>query len=322
MSDTSKRAKILRPQLDPSCVWARGPFALDKIVVKVLDGTRAYSEEITKAANDHWEGTVIKEKPNLFDGPIWSLVQHEVQIANRSGQEAELDGKTLHLSVQLSSYKFNLFTHFVGRNIVPLPSRCNGLGVMSLTETADGYFVFGLRSRKAGAMPWHWHCVPAGVLDAPDPRAVLDKELNEETGYDWTTVRRGDVLALISAGEEQGHKPELLCRMSLSASAADVHDRHKAAEDRAEHEALIFVKVPCQRSGSDAFSGTANKPEGSTDMEAIIVEAGTSPLFANIEDFLCGGRGPITDLARTALLLVQDTASPEVLPLPETYDSL
>merc|ERR1711920_701602 len=120
-----------------------------------------------------------------------------------------------------------LFTHMteVGRATVPLASRCNGAGLMALTETSDGFLVFGLRSRKAGAMPLHWHCVPAGILDAPDPVAVLKKELVEETNVEWHLVKGGELLAVLSTGEEQGHKPELVFRLLLSASAAEVYER-------------------------------------------------------------------------------------------------
>jgi hypothetical protein len=315
MFEMNKKAKASCVQAPPSSVWVKGPFAFDKIAVKVLDGTRTYSEEITRSADEYWEGTIKKDRPNLFDGPIWSLVQYAEQACEVTG------AKQLHLTMQLSSYRFNLFTHYVGRDMVPLTSRCNGLGVMSLTETSDGYLVLGLRSRKAGAMPWHWHCVPAGVLDAPDPPAVLEKELKEETGFEWATVRCGEVMALISSGEEQGHKPELLFRMGLSVSAVEVHEKHRAAEDSAEHEALIFVKAPSGTIGEEAPLKSVGKLEDSVDMEATIVAAGAAPLFTDLEDFLSGARGPITDLARTALLLLRDSGSRAVLPLPADASS-
>merc|ERR1719401_2323495 len=63
---------------------------------------------------------------------------------------------------------------------------------MSLSETSDGLLVFGLRARNAGDMPLRWHCVPAGILEVPDPQLALKDKFTEQTGLDWSQVTSGE----------------------------------------------------------------------------------------------------------------------------------
>eukprot|EP00411_Alexandrium_monilatum_P052987 CAMPEP_0175419016 /NCGR_PEP_ID=MMETSP0095-20121207/46011_1 /TAXON_ID=311494 /ORGANISM="Alexandrium monilatum, Strain CCMP3105" /LENGTH=330 /DNA_ID=CAMNT_0016718193 /DNA_START=51 /DNA_END=1040 /DNA_ORIENTATION=- len=191
------------------------------------------------------------------------------------------------------------FTHMTphGRAAVPLASRCNGAGLMALTETSDGALLFGLRSRRAGALPLHWHCMPAGVVDAPDPAAVLRKELVEETGFEWPAVTACEFLAIMLTGEEQGDKPEFVFRLVLAASARDIYGRRRAAEDSAEHEALAFVRIP-GRDGPQPWA-----VEGG--------EAAPKDLFfADLDGFVEGKLGPLTDVSKRALALLRALGVP------------
>merc|ERR1712190_334952 len=98
--------------------------------------------------------------------------------------------KRLQLVLQQSSYKYMLYTDCTatGRAQVPVKSRCNGVAFMSLSETSDGLLVFGLRARHTEYMPLQWHCVPAGILGAPDPKLDLKNKFTEDTGLAWTHV--------------------------------------------------------------------------------------------------------------------------------------
>jgi len=272
-----------------------GPFRLGSVEVEVLEGVRSYPEEVTRLADENWQ-SLLQQNSNLFDGPNWSLVRREVR--------GEGSQRRLCLAMQRSSYRFMQFTHMTphGRAAVPLASRCNGAGLMALTETSDGALLFGLRSRRAGALPLHWHCMPAGVVDAPDPAAVLRKELVEETGFEWPAVTACEFLAIMLTGEEQGDKPEFVFRLVLAASARDIYGRRRAAEDSAEHEALAFVRIP-GRDGPQPWA-----VEGG--------EAAPKDLFfADLDGFVEGKLGPLTDVSKRALALLRALGVPPVMPL-------
>mmetsp|Transcript_4012 Transcript_4012/g.11739 ORF Transcript_4012/g.11739 Transcript_4012/m.11739 type:complete len:297 (+) Transcript_4012:99-989(+) len=283
-----------RPDLTALMVWILGPFSLDCLDVEVLEGLRKYSEEVERRADEHWQ-SLLEDKPNLFDGPNWSLVKHEVL------GEAQ---RRLRLTLQRSSYRFMHFDITPLGQALPPSERCNGMSLSSLTETSDGYLVLGLRSRKAGAMPLHWHCLPAGILDCPDPAAVLRKELAEEAAVEWPGVAACELLAMLSSGEEMGHKPEMVFRLLLSVPASDVIARRQAAEDRAEHEALAFVTVP--RPGAPKVGGAG---EQATESKKDI-------FFVDLETFVGASLGPLTDLCYRTLLLLRDLGAAPILQLP------
>jgi len=205
---------------------------------------------------------------------------------------------------------------------------------MSLSETSDGMLVFGLRARDAGDMPLRWHCVPAGFLEVPDPQFALKDKLTEQTGLDWNQVTSGELWALLSAGEEYGHKPELTYRLLLTETAAEVHKHYHAAHEAARngsftssdsqerevcaaHEAIIFVRIP----GRDFLPDNEYKvyrqssPLGHT---GIIAAAKESPMIVEMDEFVGGACGELTDVSRRALRLLCETYATHtrILPLP------
>mmetsp|Transcript_46236 Transcript_46236/g.128858 ORF Transcript_46236/g.128858 Transcript_46236/m.128858 type:complete len:145 (+) Transcript_46236:37-471(+) len=99
-------------------------------------------------------------------------------------------------------------------------------------------------------MPSHWHCVPAGNMSSTEPRSVLEQELQEELDCDWSMARSVKVLAVLDTGDEQGNKPEIVCWLHLALSAADVLARYQKAEDRAEHDGLMFVNARSSEAGA------------------------------------------------------------------------
>eukprot|EP00747_Dinoflagellata_sp_TGD_P128684 gnl/TRDRNA2_/TRDRNA2_174584_c0_seq8.p1 gnl/TRDRNA2_/TRDRNA2_174584_c0~~gnl/TRDRNA2_/TRDRNA2_174584_c0_seq8.p1 ORF type:complete len:288 (+),score=57.81 gnl/TRDRNA2_/TRDRNA2_174584_c0_seq8:49-912(+) len=275
--DLARRLKIPPEAAEALLVHTCGPFALDRIVATVVEGTRTFSDEISAATDKHWEAA-LREKPKMFDGPVWCLVSHSV----REGTSEE----ELLLSLQLSSFKYVLYTHLSddGRQLSP-DLRVGACGLMALTETSDGFFVFGKRSMKLGSMPGYWHCVPAGQVDSANIAAVLEKELLEETGVAWDLVADSRLLALMDSGAEQGHKYEFTFWLRLTVAALDVHERYKSAEDRAEHEAFIFVRSPSRRS-----------TEGPGGQDAVTIGQ------VELEEFL-GGSYQLTDVSRRGLQL-------------------
>eukprot|EP00929_Paragymnodinium_shiwhaense_P068092 TRINITY_DN34221_c0_g1_i2.p1 TRINITY_DN34221_c0_g1~~TRINITY_DN34221_c0_g1_i2.p1 ORF type:complete len:320 (-),score=57.26 TRINITY_DN34221_c0_g1_i2:46-954(-) len=270
-----------------SClVWAKGPFSSKGLRISVVEGVRKFPEDIQRGVEETWQA-LLEKKPTLFDGPVWGLLSHEVSGPEDGGEDREL-----HMSMQRSSYKFMYYTHYTPTGkALPTSARCNSIGLMALTETSDGLLVFGQRSHKLGVCPGCWHCVPAGVLDTPDPVAVLEKELHEELAVRWDSVAGVDLLAMLSTGEEQGQKVELTFRLKLQVTAAEVYKRYLHAEDKAEHEALRFVSL---RAGDCAGADSS------------------LPTIA-LDDFLAGSLGKLTQVADAALRLLSDL---QPLPTP------
>merc|ERR1712187_708196 len=102
---------------------------------------------------------------------------------------------------------------------IPPVERAGACGLMAFTQTEDGYLVFGKRSMSLATMPGYWHCVPAGQVDSPDFKEVLQKELLEETGTDWEAVKNVHFLALMDSGAEQGRKFEFVFWLRLALGA-------------------------------------------------------------------------------------------------------
>lgn len=261
-----------------------------------------YDEAVERGAERHWQSELAR-RPRLFDGPVWCFRGASGPSSGPSGPSASGAGAApeeegpggggLEVELQRSSYKYVLYTHHTeeGRQL-PQAQRAGACGIMALTQTRDGYLVFGKRSSKVATMPGHWHCMPAGALDSPDLRGVLQKELLEETGCSWDLVKEAGLLAALDSGAEQGHQVEFVGRLDLALCAAELHERHLRAEDRFEHEAILFVRAPARPAGEPP-------------------EAGAAASFprAELDEFL-GGEYLLTDVSRRALLLLRELSRP------------
>eukprot|EP00438_Fugacium_kawagutii_P006452 Skav204516 [mRNA] locus=scaffold3201:106418:123439:+ [translate_table: standard] len=247
------------------------PVVLNGATQRILEGPRRYDPEVEIATETHWQ-RLIQSKPQLFDGPVWCL------------RSFALDGGTVVLDMQESSYKYSVYTHHTPEGqLLDFSRRSGACGLMSLTETKDGLLVFGKRSRYVGAFAGFYHCVPAGIVDVPDLQKVISKELEEEVGADWTLVESCNFMALMDTGQEQGHKYEFLLSMKLSLTAEEVHHRYQSAFDKKEHEEFLFIRPHATTVGS----------------------AGARLPTVGIAEFL-SGTYQITDVARRSLLLLQE----------------
>lgn len=256
-----------------SGVLLKGLFPMTSVKVRILEGPRCYDKEVETATETHWQ-MLIKVKPQLFDGAVWCLRNFAV------------DGRSLLLDMQESSFKYSVYTHHtVEGQLLEASRRSGACGLMALTQTKDGLLVFGRRSRYVGAFAGFYHCVPAGMVVVPDLQQLIAKELEEEIGADWKSVERCNFMALMDAGHEQGHKYEFVLSMKLSLTAEEVHRRYQNASDKKEHEDFLFVY-----------------PEK-------MGPASSSPVpCVSIGDFLTGDY-TITDVARRSLLLFQQELS-------------
>jgi len=212
-------------------VLIAGPFA--GVLVTIIPGERSYSQDVCVATNNAWSLRVA-DKPHLFDGNVWSLVDWKVK------------DDTLELCIQRSTYKFLLQTHFTpaGRAMEP-EARTNPLGVSAITEACDGGVLVGLRSEKLATCPCMWHLVPAGNVDCEDIQAVLVKEGIEEVGVNFSSeaLNPMPILGVLDTGEEQGHKPEVLYHAKLSLTRSELISRYsvKAQEEHDEHDEVRFI---------------------------------------------------------------------------------
>lgn len=281
-----------------------GPFRSNHVVVKVADGVRNYPEAVVAGAELHWQSELAR-RPGIFDGPVWCLLSFEDGMCPdgaSAGMPADCIGEgtqnKLQLELQKSSFRYVLYTHMsdAGRQMAP-SERAGACGLMALAETQDQFLVFGKRSSRLACMPGYWHCVPAGQLDSPDPQAVLRKELEEETGCGWESVTHAELLAVMDTGAEQGHKTELVFRLSLAMDAAGLYKRYTAAEDRFEHECLVFVRAPRQ------FGCTADvTPCAAAGGRPTAIAAPAFPMV-EMEAFL-NDDYMLTDVSRRALELL------------------
>lgn len=218
-------------------VISLGPFGLDCIRTEVREGQRTYPHGVDELATQHWS-EVLRLKPNLFDGPVWGLIQQDIE-------EVQGGSRGIKLLVQQSSYRFVLYTHFTEEGRVMRPSdRCGALGLMSFTESSDGFLIVGRRSMKLGQMPGFWHCIPAGNVDGPDMLAVLKKELREELAVDLDSeTTGGSLLSTLTTGPEQGDKLELSFHITVSLTASEMLARLQNAVDRGEHERVAVLRI-------------------------------------------------------------------------------
>ncbi|CAK9093643.1 unnamed protein product [Durusdinium trenchii] len=210
-------------------ILLQGDFPMSSVKVKIWEGLRTYDPEVELETEKHWQ-QLKTEKPQLFDGAVWCLQRYAL--------EGEGESQTLLLEMQESSFKYVVYTHLTPQGQLLPPARRSGAtGLMALTWTQDGSYVFGRRSQHVGAFPGFYHCVPAGMVDVPDLKAMIQKELWEEIGADWSLVTDCRFHALMDTGHEQGHKYEFLLSLKLAMTSEQVYRQYLGATDRKEHQA-------------------------------------------------------------------------------------
>jgi len=200
-----------------------------QLKIIVVDGERQYSDHVKNLAIEHWFLSVTLN-PALFDGDCWSVVY---MVESETATTAH---------VQLTSYKYSLFSHFssVGRSL-PSNDRAICYGVRSLTISSEGYVVLGRRSSLAGTLPGVLDMVPAGVCHLPEPKEVLEIEYEEELGINVLTSQL-EYLGVLTAGMEQGNKLEFVYMYKTGFSNEAILERFNSAKDKHEHEEIVFVK--------------------------------------------------------------------------------
>jgi len=261
-----------------------GPFDIRGLSVKERKGSREYADEVLAGAAANW-AEYQKRHGKAFDGPVWCLMSHR-QYKDSKGALG------LQIEMQRSTYKYVLYTHHSEAGLrLPANERAGACGLLALAETADGYVVVGQRSKKAGALPGYWHSVPSGQVDDLDINGVLQKEVEEELGLDWSRdVTSVHLIGLLDKGVEQGHAFEFTYWLQLRTPAADLEKRFHTAIDKGEHEALVFVKSPRPRPPDAAFA----KPPATSEFPRL-----------SLEHFLTSESYQLTSVTRRALLLLQ-----------------
>lgn len=206
-----------------------GPLEPSDVLVEIVEGQRSFPEDVLAAAKDHWAELLLK-KPACFDGTVWTL----------AGISRDAERVTLRL--QQSTYSLAVFTHFSeqGRKL-DVSQRSGVIGVGCLTFTQEGLLVVGRRSEHLAMLGGYWSYVPVGVLDTPDLKHVLAKELEEELGVVADEVEDLWFAGLLDAGTEQGHAFNAVFVQTLRLSVDEVRSRFCDASDHAEHSEIRFV---------------------------------------------------------------------------------
>lgn len=214
-----------------------GPFQCDDITIHVLDGERPFSEEVKAGAEEYW-ADLRRQKPQLFNGPVWAVADSKV---NKSGCSRR---PRLILHMQRSWYKFALFTHYTPQVERMLPSqRCNVFGVGALTFTQEGLLILGQRSDRVAMLARYWSYMPVGVVDDKDVLGVLRKELAEELGLSWSNhITSTWCIGLLDCGSEQGHVTNLVFVIHLSLSSKEIRQTWTKACDATEHTEISFLE--------------------------------------------------------------------------------
>mmetsp|Transcript_889 Transcript_889/g.1790 ORF Transcript_889/g.1790 Transcript_889/m.1790 type:complete len:246 (-) Transcript_889:111-848(-) len=207
-----------------------GPFP-QGLVVEVKEGLRQFSDEVVLGADKEW-AKLVEAKPNVFDGVIWSALS----VIPTGGE--------LRMEIQQSTYRYQMFTHFTEAGLaLPQEQRANALGTAGILLSSEGRALVGRRSTKLATCPGLWHLMPAGTVDKPDIGAVLMAELKEECGLLPTEIEDPEVLGVLSTGEQQGGKPEIVWTLRLKLTEEEVLQRcHESAVDKGEHDEIAFVR--------------------------------------------------------------------------------
>jgi len=284
-------------------VLACGPFTLQKVVVMADKAERSYPSGVGALANVHW-GIAAKANPSLVDGPVWSVISHELNC---------LDGREMRLKMQKSKYRFVEYTNFSDEGkLLPATSRCSPCGAMVLAETAEGLVVLAQRSSTLEQQPGSWQIWPAGRLEFPDRGgdqngpgsagldlpSVLQNLVVEQMGETvWESVSRAHirVLALLLGGEEafEGRKHELLFRIRLNKSALEIEQA--VAERRT---ALLQSKSSAVPTDKLAFVQPPGSARAPTTSEALQV--------FDLDSLLSNSRQPLTKSSHRALMLLRE----------------
>eukprot|EP00300_Choanocystis_sp_HF-7_P010533 c16997_g1_i1.p1 GENE.c16997_g1_i1~~c16997_g1_i1.p1 ORF type:complete len:166 (+),score=46.34 c16997_g1_i1:394-891(+) len=123
--------------------------------------------------------------------------------------------------------------------------RVNALGTSALALTRDNKLVLGKRSDHLAACPSLWHLIPAGTVDKLDVLGVLKVEFLEEMHLDWDSEIVGEPICvgLLDAGEEQGHKPELVWVLRLAKTSAELADTIPTNDEHSEISFIAFDEM-------------------------------------------------------------------------------
>lgn len=231
--DSSTNPQWLQLGKDPSTWDALGNSLVYVTIVGDNNNDQSvvhYPPDIVAKANAHWKD-IISVKPNLFDGPIWCVVNHK--------EEKTTNGRLVHhLWLQRSSYRFVLLSCKIATTSEYNNKDfcCSALGVSAICITSDGMIILGKRSAHCGTSPNKWHLVPAGTVDRPNIFAVLVDELHEELNVRPINAKIR-VVGMLNTGAELNYKPEMVYAIQIQ----EKHTEIRVQND--EHQKLAFYPV-------------------------------------------------------------------------------
>lgn len=207
-------------------------------LVVVNEGVLTFNAAVEALADESWARKKA-EKPEMFDGPVWSLSAY-----SETAGSSEI---TLH--VCSTSYRYKMLQRDVARSpektcdceVSSLLNAVNSIGVGGMVVTTDGKICLGKRSYATPVAPGMW-CYPGGVLDIPDTHTHLKRELHEELGLTAEHICSTEFLGIWNCGELHGWIPAVFYGVSLTVTAQRIQEElWPEASDKGEHTALAFI---------------------------------------------------------------------------------
>jgi len=215
-----------------------GPVPLARVKVSASEGERSYPAGTAALADVNWD-VAVEEDGSLTDGPVWCLVSQDVQSS--SGEP------TVSLSMQRSSYKLLLYTHFSDEGgMLAEDARCNACCLTLVAETSDGLLVLSRAEDGAAWQTWPASSVVTSSDVAGLVRAMLEEALGAAAAA-TAAAASARLLGVATAGSDacEGHRHELVVAVRLGPAAGELQKQKQGAPQ------LRFVRPLGSASGGD-----------------------------------------------------------------------
>lgn len=187
------------------------------LAITITDDPIVLPPELQKEVDQHWQG-MVAERPNLFNGPIYSV------------QDAELTSSTLTVTMAPTNFAHNVYSE----NYDAGDHSYRVLHSAALVVTSDNQIVLGQmgqQTARAGAI-----CCSGGAIDPDDVHdGIVDlagnteRELSEELGIDASdpTQLTSFVPAYLKTGGPKG-KMTAVYRADLAITAQEFQKQYDA----------------------------------------------------------------------------------------------
>ncbi len=227
----------------PFIVDAVGPFERGQVSVRWSDERRPTNALLETLIDETWRdklASAAANKQHLFNGALVRLIDLKVGRSSPQGQ-AEL-----RLTVGPSDYRDFVGTNLYNAHLLATLGRVcfsNPVGTTATIITRDGWLLYGRRNDRVAYHAGYLHTFGGGLEPADrdedgslDMFAALARELREELKV--TDREIGSAVCVGVVRDTQIHQPEVLFDVYVSATRADLLERHHPLAEDQEHAAI------------------------------------------------------------------------------------